>query len=147
MSHGLMSGGGVDGLVVKSRIASLLIRVAWDVGLGSVGSVGAAPVTLTSSSTSPSYSHSSSVSGIAGRALDGGTDSVGVGGGGMRRSSLRCWAGCSRTLWLSCVQWSGSSRMCLPHRPPPCEILGRSIRCRCCRCGTHSPGRGGVRGG
>ena len=34
MSHGSTSGGGVAGLVGKRIIASLLILVAWDVGLG-----------------------------------------------------------------------------------------------------------------
>ena len=79
-------------LVEKNRIASLIIRVAWNVGLGSmgaVGSVGAASVTPTSRSTALPYSHSSSVSVIVGRDAGGGTDGVGLGGGGFRRAGRR----------------------------------------------------------
>ena len=89
MSNGCTSGVGVAALVGKRRIASLLILVAWDVGLGSVGAVGDASGTMTSNPTASSYSHSSSVSGIVGRASGGGMDGVGVGGGGFRWAEQR----------------------------------------------------------
>ena len=51
----------------------------------SVGAMGDESGMLTSSSMALSYSHFSSVSGIAGRAVGGGMNVVGVVGGGFRR--------------------------------------------------------------
>ena len=79
----------MEGSAGKRRISPLLIRVAWNMGLGAVGAVGAALGKSMSSSMSSSYIHSSSVSGVAGRAAGGGTDGVGVGGGRFRRAERR----------------------------------------------------------
>ena len=94
------------GLVEKRRIVSLLIQVAWDVGLGSVGAVGAA-----SRHTPTSLQSQESCGGPRmeaqtrwGWEVEGSGGMIDVGRSQLQRSSLRCGAGFSQTPWLSCGQ-------------------------------------------